>query len=149
MKQWSPAQRLLLFPNQRGHVRHYPSFLTTWRSLLCKAKVPYRPYHSTRHSYATWLLSEGRANLQWVQHQLGHATIGQIMDTYARCVPEAHEHAVESVEPQTSEAQVWLYEQTGQKGKLDTNFKTAKDYATQALKAGFKVNDDELPRSEP
>jgi site-specific recombinase XerD len=44
--------------------------------LLAKAGLAYRKYHATRHTYATWLLSDG-ADLRWVQQQMGHASIGQ------------------------------------------------------------------------
>jgi integrase len=97
VKQWTPEQRQLVFPNARGHVRHYPSFLPTWSNLLAKAKVPYRSYHATRHSYATWLL-EGGTDLRYVQGQLGHASISQTADTYGHVAPEAHEHAVETLD---------------------------------------------------
>ena len=63
-----------------------------WRPLLAKAGLPYRKYHATRHTYATWLLSDG-ADLRWVQQQMGHATIGQTADTYAHVQPERHEAA--------------------------------------------------------
>jgi uncharacterized membrane protein YdjX (TVP38/TMEM64 family) len=65
----------------------------TWQPLLSKAGLPYRKYHATRHTYATWLLSDG-ADLRWVQQQMGHATIGQTADIYGHVQPERHEVAV-------------------------------------------------------
>ena len=56
------------------------------------ACIVYRRYHSTRHSYATWLLEDG-ADLRWVQQQLGHASIGQTADTYGHVQPDRHEAA--------------------------------------------------------
>jgi integrase len=64
-------------------------FLTDiWRPLLTKARLPYRRYHATRHTYATWLLADG-ADLRWVQRQMGHASIGQTADTYGHVQPAA------------------------------------------------------------
>jgi len=94
LHEWSPEQRALMFPTAYGNVVGYPYFLEhVWRPLLAKAGLPYRRYHATRHAYATWLLSDG-ADLQWVQRQLGHASIGQTADTYAHVLPERHESAV-------------------------------------------------------
>ena len=71
----------------------YPYFLQhVWQPLLAAAKLPYRKYHTTRHSYATWLLSDG-ADLRRVQQQLGHASISQTADTYGHVQPERHEAA--------------------------------------------------------
>ena len=42
--------------------------------LLAKPGLPYRKYHATRHTFATWLLSEG-ADLRWLQQQMGHGSI--------------------------------------------------------------------------
>src|SRR6185503_11278456 len=50
-------------------------------ALLSRAKLPYRPYHSTRHTFATWLLEAG-TDIRRVQQQMGHASIGQTADTY-------------------------------------------------------------------
>jgi integrase len=90
---WTPAQRELVFPTAYGGVVAYPYFLeNVWQPLLAKAGLPYRPYHSTRHAFATWLLSDG-ADMRWVQGQLGHASIAQTADTYGHVQPERHEAA--------------------------------------------------------
>jgi integrase len=92
-KDWSPEQRQLVFPNTQGHITRYSWFLEgVWQPLLSKAGLPYRKYHATRHSYATWLLSDG-ADLRWVQMQMGHASIGQTADTYGHVQPDRHESA--------------------------------------------------------
>lgn len=93
MKDWIPEQRQLVFPNTQGHITRYGWFLEgVWQRLLTKAGLPYRKYHATRHTYATWLLSDG-ADLRWVQQQMGHASIGQTADTYGHVQPERHESA--------------------------------------------------------
>jgi integrase len=93
VNEWTPEQRAVVFPTSYGHVLRYPYFLTNvWRPLLSKAGLPYRKYHATRHSYATWLLADG-ADLRWVQAQMGHASIGQTADTYGHVQPDRHEAA--------------------------------------------------------
>jgi len=57
----------------------------------------YRRYHSTRHTFATWLLENG-TDLRWVQQQLGHATIAQTADTYGHLQPTRHEAAVDGLD---------------------------------------------------
>jgi Phage integrase family len=54
--------------------------------------VPYRKYHSTRHTYATWMLETG-ADLRWVQEQMGHASVQQTADTYGHLLPDRHRAA--------------------------------------------------------
>ena len=98
VKDWSPEQRQLAFPNTHGHITRYGWFLEgVWQPLLSKAGLSYRKYHATRHTYATWLLSDG-ADLRWVQQQMGHATIGQTADTYGHVQPERHESAVSGLD---------------------------------------------------
>ena len=93
VKGWTPDQREWVFPNTLGRVPRYTHFLEhVWQPLLSKAGLPYRKYHTTRHSYARWLLSDG-ADLRWVQQQLGHASIGQTADTYGHVQPDRHESA--------------------------------------------------------
>ena len=93
VKDWTPEQRGLVFPTTAGRMVRYSHFLESmWQPLLSKAGPPYRKYHATRHTYATWLLSDG-ADLRWVQQQMGHASIGQTADTYGHVQPERHEAA--------------------------------------------------------
>jgi integrase len=54
--------------------------------------VPYRKYHSMRHTYATWMLETG-ADLRWVQEQMGHASVQQTADTYSHLLPHRHRAA--------------------------------------------------------
>ncbi len=94
VKGWTPEQRQLVFPTTHGRIIRYSYFLeSVWQPLQAKAGLPYRKYHATRHTYATWLLEDG-ADLRWVQAQMGHASIGQTADTYGHCQPERHEVAV-------------------------------------------------------
>ncbi len=93
VRDWSPEQRALVFPTTYGQVLRHPYFLEhIWQPLLSNAGLPYRKYHATRHTFATWLLSDG-ADLRWVQQQMGHAAIGRTADTYGHVQPERHEAA--------------------------------------------------------
>jgi integrase len=98
VKEWTPEQRQLVFPSPAGRFASYTHFLDeVWRPLLSKAGLPYRKYHSTRHTFATWLLSEG-ADLRWVQQQMGHASISQTADTYGHVQPHRHEDVISTLD---------------------------------------------------
>jgi len=43
-----------VFPNTNGTIGRYSIFLEhVWQPLLLKAGLPYRKFHSTRHTFAT------------------------------------------------------------------------------------------------
>ena len=105
VKEWTTEQRQLVFPNSRGRITHHGQFHElVWRPLLKAAGLPYRKYHATRHSTATWLLEDG-ADIRWVSQQLGHASIAQTVDTYGHCVPERHEAAAAKLDQYLTETQ--------------------------------------------
>ncbi len=98
VKAWPPEQRQLVFATAAGRVvSHSQFFEQVWQPLLTKAGLPYRRYHATRHTFATWLLSDG-ADVRFVQAQLGHASIAQTADTYGHLQVERHEAVVEGLD---------------------------------------------------
>jgi integrase len=98
VKQWDDEARRLVFPTPGGHIVRHGHFIeSVWQPLLSKAGLPYRKYHATRHTYATWLLEDG-ADLRWVQQQMGHASIEQTAGTYGHCQPERHESAADGLD---------------------------------------------------
>jgi integrase len=67
VKGWTPEQRALVFPTPAGRIMRHGHFVeSVWQPLLAKSALPYRKYHSTRHSFATWMLDEG-ADVRWVE----------------------------------------------------------------------------------
>jgi len=67
----------LVFPSKQGKLERYNHFLTAiWRTILEVAKLPYRGYHATRHTFATRLL-DGGADPRRVQKAMGHSSLNQ------------------------------------------------------------------------
>jgi integrase len=54
-------------------------------------------FHVLRHTFATTLLRQN-VNPKIVQHQLGHATISQTMDTYSHVMPDMGNIAAAALE---------------------------------------------------
>ena len=51
MKDWSPEQRKLVFPNKKGRITRYGQFLElVWQDLLEETELPYRKPQAMRHS---------------------------------------------------------------------------------------------------
>lgn len=98
VKEWDATARALVFPTAAGQLLPYPHFYQSiWRPLVRQSGLPYRKYHATRHTYATWLLEDG-ADIRWVSRQMGHATIKQTIDTYGHVQPERHEAATHALD---------------------------------------------------
>jgi integrase len=93
---WAPEQRMWVFPTERGKPITYRCFHTIWIDLLKRAKLPFRRYHSTRHTYATWSLENG-GDIRFIQQQLGHSSIKMTVDTYGHLIADKHEHTVEAL----------------------------------------------------
>jgi integrase len=98
VKNWTPEQRLLVFPNPEGRLLAYMTFMKhVWRPVLRRAGLVYRKYHATRHSFATWMLEAG-ADLRWLQAQLGHSSITMTIDVYGHLQADRHEHVVAALD---------------------------------------------------
>jgi len=70
-----------------------------WKNLLERAGLAEYgfTFHALRHTFATTLLRQN-VSPKIVQHQLGHATISQTMDTYSHIMPDMGNVAAEAIE---------------------------------------------------
>jgi integrase len=83
----------LVFPGEDGrHMRH---FHEKWEALLKRAGVPYRNFHSTRHTFASHNLKAG-VRPENVQRWLGHTSLVMTLDTYAEFIPDSQADAADA-----------------------------------------------------
>jgi integrase len=95
--QWADMD--LVFPNTVGKPMDANNlYHRNWKGLLRRANLPVSfTFHTCRHTFATTLLRQN-VNPKIVQHQLGHATISQTMDTYSHVMPEMGDIAADALE---------------------------------------------------
>lgn len=72
-----------------------------FKNILKKAGLDNMKYHGLRHSFATFLLSEG-VNPKIVQEMLGHSSIGITLDTYSHVLPTLQKEAVQKINKKLS-----------------------------------------------
>jgi integrase len=90
----------LVFPNRLGKPMNANNlYHRDWKNLLGRAGLSDRgfTFHALRHTFATTLLRQN-VNPKIVQHQLGHATISQTMDTYSHVMPDMGNVAADALE---------------------------------------------------
>jgi integrase len=90
----------LVFPNRLGKPMDANNlYHRDWKNLLERAGLSDRgfTFHALRHTFATTLLRQN-VNPKIVQHQLGHATISQTMDTYSHVMPDMGDIAADALE---------------------------------------------------
>ena len=108
VRQWTPEQRALVFPNTRGKIGHHPTFLEhVWRPLLLNAGLWYRKPHSMRHTFATWLLEGNErkgiapAPILAVRDWMGHASVKET-EGYLHRHRASHARAAYHIDAYTS-----------------------------------------------
>jgi integrase len=108
VKEWTPAQRALVFPNSRGKIGRYSVFLAhAWQPLLLKAGLRYRKAHSMRHTFATWALEGNEekgippAPILAVRDWMGHASV-QETEGYLHRSKASHGKAVNALDAYVS-----------------------------------------------
>lgn len=57
-----------------------------WKKHLKKAGVRYRPIKTTRHTYASQLLSTGKISKEWIIGQMGHTSSKMFDEHYAKWI---------------------------------------------------------------
>lgn len=69
------------------------TLLKKWKLFLQTNNIPYKKWHSLRHSYASLLFQSG-ADIKTVQELLGHADINTTSQIYVHVFPETKKQAV-------------------------------------------------------
>ena len=78
---------LIFLTASGGPVRHANFLTNVWAKACKRAGLDPRPrIHDTRHSHASWLISDGQS-LEAVQDQLGHESILTTRGTYGHLQP--------------------------------------------------------------
>ncbi len=91
------AEDAVVFPNDRGKMRTYDGFRTTYRRFMKENGLDDYPIHSYRHTFATMLL-EKSVNPKVVQKLLGHRDIETTLGTYSHVLPEVFDGVADMVE---------------------------------------------------
>lgn len=76
-----------IFTNLSGTPVCVHNFQRFWRTIFKNIDVPYRNFHSLRHSHATFLLSKGIPIVE-VSRRLGHSKTSVTLDVYAHAMPK-------------------------------------------------------------
>jgi len=87
----------LVFLTSAGTPINSRNLLRTYYGLLRKAGIPRVPFHTLRHTAASWLLAMG-CDIRTVQAVLGHSQIGITADLYTHIVPALLKDAAQKME---------------------------------------------------
>ncbi|MDD3224727.1 MAG: tyrosine-type recombinase/integrase [Clostridium sp.] len=85
-----------VFTTQLGTTINAQNLTKSYKRILEKAKIPYKKFHSLRHTYATKLF-EKNVPIKTVQMLLGHSDISTTSNIYTHVMPEKKIDAVEKL----------------------------------------------------
>lgn len=85
-----------IFTTEVGNTMNARNITKSYKRLLKKAKIPYKKFHSLRHTYATKLF-ELNVPLKTVQMLLGHSDISITANIYTHVMPKEKIKAVEKL----------------------------------------------------
>lgn len=81
--------------SDNGNVIEARKLYRHWKNFLIKNNIPYKKFHSLRHTYATLLLTND-VDLLTVSKLLGHSSI-QITEIYSHIIPSKKTQAVNKI----------------------------------------------------
>lgn len=98
IKRWKQQNKVfndnsLLFTTSICTALDSSTLLKKWKLFLQENDIPYKKWHSLRHSYASLLFQAG-ADIKTVQELLGHADINTTSQIYVHVFPETKKQAV-------------------------------------------------------
>ena len=77
----------LVFLTANTHNPYEPhNIRKAWKTIVKNADVPYRKFHTLRHTHATDLLADGVPIVE-VSRRLGHAQVSHTLNIYAHAIP--------------------------------------------------------------
>lgn len=87
-----PRKSEYVFSDENGLPYSAKTLFGNWKKVLHENNIPYKKFHSLRHTYATMLLSNG-VDLKTVQDLMGHSDI-TITQIYLHVLPKNKTNAV-------------------------------------------------------
>ena len=83
---------VFVFEDENGNPYSAKTLFGNWKKVLKNNNIPYKKFHSLRHTYATMLLTKG-VDLKTVQDLMGHSDI-TITQIYLHVLPKTKSDAV-------------------------------------------------------
>jgi integrase len=92
-----PAPMQHIFSERNGKRLSQNSVRNVWKRVLRRCGLDYRKFHTTRHSFASHLISQGHP-LEAVRDLLGHHSIQITVDVYGQFIPDGSGKIVDSLD---------------------------------------------------
>lgn len=90
-----PQDSEYVFSDENGMPYSAKTIFGNWKKILSSSDLPYKKFHSLRHTYATMLLTKG-VDLKTVQDLMGHSDI-TITQIYLHVLPKTKTDAVNRI----------------------------------------------------
>lgn len=86
----------LYFLTENGNLIYQANLVRSWQSFLKHLDIPYKKFHSLRHTYAT-MQFEARIPLKTVSKLLGHSKIDITADTYTHVLKKEEQKVADII----------------------------------------------------
>ena len=86
--------------HSKGSHTSQNSVRNIWKRLLDKCGLNYRKFHTTRHTFASLLISNNES-LAYIKELMGHHSIQMTVDEYGHLLPTENRDAVNSLDDAT------------------------------------------------